>query len=118
MKASSGLNQWRGRLRFEFRGSSAFLSPAVVFLQQSPRLSAIRASSEGSSRRRGYNESQAVSGFSNAKVQQIASNVLPVGSFVVVTFGTLIVLALKLRKLRSFVSTNLFCSADSFVESG
>ncbi|KAH0916591.1 hypothetical protein HID58_031037 [Brassica napus] len=85
-KASSGLNQWRGRLRFEFRGSSAFLSPAVVFLQQSPRLSAIRASSEGSSRRRGYNESQAVSGFSNAKVQQIASNVLPVGSFVVVTF--------------------------------
>ena len=102
MKASSGLNQWRGGLRFEFRGSSAsssrrlFLSPAVVFLRQSPRLSAIRASAEGSSRRRGYKESQAVSGFPNAKVQQVASSVLPVGSFVVVTFGTLIVLALKL----------------------
>ena len=68
----------------------------MVFLRQSPRLSAIRASAEGSSRRKAYKESQAVSGFPNAEVQKIASNVLPVGSFVVVTFGRLIVLALTL----------------------
>lgn len=46
--------------------------------------------SEGGSKRRVYKESQAASGFPNAKVQQIASSVLPLGSFAVVTFGTLI----------------------------
>lgn len=65
------------------------ISP-VVFLQRSPRLPAIRAAynSEGGSRRRAYKESQAASGFPNAKVQQLASTVLPLGSFAVATFGT------------------------------
>lgn len=81
-------------MRFESLGSSVsshrlFVSP-VGFIQRSPRLPAIRAAynTEGGSKRRAYKESQAASGFPNAKVQQIASSILPVGSFVVVTFGT------------------------------
>ncbi|CAH8392954.1 unnamed protein product [Eruca vesicaria subsp. sativa] len=85
--ASYGLNQWRSGLRFKFCGGSA--STHRLFLQQSPRLSAIRASSEGSSRRRAYKESQEASAFPNAKDQHIASNSLPVGSVVVVTFAVL-----------------------------
>lgn len=94
MKASSGLVQWRSGLRFELLGSSVSsnrlcVSP-VRFIQRSPRLPTIRAAynSEGGSKRRAYKESQAASGFPNVKVQQIASSILPVGSFVVVTFGT------------------------------
>lgn len=95
MKASSGFGQWKSGLRSEFLGSSVsrnrlFVSP-VVFLHRSPRLPAIKAAynSEGGSKRsRVYKESQAASSFPNAKVQQIASSVLPLGSFAVVTFGT------------------------------
>ncbi|KAF3611536.1 hypothetical protein DY000_02044917 [Brassica cretica] len=85
-KASSGSGQWKnGFLGGSVSSRRLFVSP-VVFFQKSPRLSAIRASSEGGSRRRVYKESQAATGFPNAKVQQIASSVLPIGSFVVVTF--------------------------------
>lgn len=85
-KTSSGSGQWKnGFLGGSVSSRRLFASP-VVFLQKSPRLSAIRASSEGGSRRKAYKESQAATGFPNAKVQQIASSVLPIGSFVVVTF--------------------------------
>ena len=88
-----------------------------MFLQKSPRLSAIRASSEGGSRRKAYKESQAATGFPNAKVQQIASSVLPIGSFVVVTFGNAYKVLIFSFFLMAEASTNSFYSADSFVES-
>lgn len=95
MKASSGLGQWKSGFRYELLGSSVsrnrlFVSPVVIH-HRSPRLPAIKAaynSDGGSKRSRVYKESQAASGFPNAKVQQIASSVLPLGSFAVVTFGT------------------------------